>query len=86
METEVNEQVSVWAFFDTGHETTRISPIAMNWRRRFIKFEKLVLITAKRVGGVKLLDLICASNGSTYELEYNTLSSLWRVKKVMSRE
>lgn len=86
MDTEVDEQVSVWAFFDTGQEATRISPIAMNWRRRFIKFEKLVLITAKRVGGVKLLDLICASDSSTYELEYNTLSSLWRVKKVMSRE
>lgn len=86
METEVDEQVSVWAFFDTGQETTRISPIAMNWRRRFIKFEKLVLTTTKKVGGVKILDLICASDGSSYQLEYNTVSSLWRVKKVMGKD
>lgn len=78
METEVDEKVKVWAFFDAG-----IFPIAMNWNRRFVKFEKVVLSTTKRIGQTKLIDLVCASDGANYELEFNTDNYNWRVKRVL---
>ena len=78
METEVDEKVKVWAFFDSG-----IFPIAMNWNRRFVKFEKVILSTTKRVGQTKLIDLVCASDGANYELEFNADNYVWRVKRVL---
>lgn len=86
MDTEVDDPVSVWAFFGTEHEATRVSPLAMNWRRRLVRFDKLVLTTTKKVGEVKLLNLICSSEGANFQLEYNSNNHLWKVKKVMSRE
>jgi hypothetical protein len=86
MDTEVDEPVSIWAFFDTGHEATRVSPVAMNWRRRLVRFDKLVLTTIRKVGGVKLMDLVCSSEGANFLLEYNSDNHLWRLKKVMSRD
>jgi len=78
-ETAIDEPVKVWAFFDSS-----ISPIGMNWRRRLVKFEKLILVTSKRVGQVKIFNFICASDTANYELEYNSENHMWKVKKVMS--
>ncbi len=78
-ETAVDEEIKVWAFFDHG-----IFPIAMNWRRRFVKFNKLIFSSHKRVGNVNLLDLVCASDTANYELEFNTSNYLWRIKRVMA--
>lgn len=78
-DTDIDETVSVWAFFDAG-----IHPIAMNWRRRFVKFEKLIFKGTRRVGGTKLINLVCAGNDATFELEFNSESSIWKLKRVMS--
>ncbi|MBI2327467.1 hypothetical protein HYU92_04050 [Candidatus Curtissbacteria bacterium] len=85
-DTFINEQVSVWAFFDPSAASSHIFPIAMNWRRRLVKFQKLILSTTKRVGDAKILNLICASDTACFELEYNSDSHLWRLVKVMSQE
>ncbi|HSX19437.1 MAG TPA: hypothetical protein VLE91_04910 [Candidatus Saccharimonadales bacterium] len=78
---EIDEKIKVWAFFDDG-----IFPIAMNWRRRYIKFEKLLLKTSKRIGNVKFTSLICAAADSTFELEMNNENNLWTLKKVMNND
>lgn len=87
METEVNEEVKVWAFFDpsAGSGQARIFPIAMNWNKRFVKFEKLIFSSSKKVGDAKLVDLVCASDTSNFELEYNSSNYSWRVKKVLPK-
>ena len=77
-ETQVDDPVKVWAFFDKG-----IFPIAMNWQRRFIKFEKVIFTNTKRVGETKLINLVCASTTANFELEYNSDNYLWKVTKVM---
>ena len=79
--TLIDESVSVWAFFDHG-----IFPIAMNWRRRLVKFQKLIFTNTKRVGGVKFIDLVCASESGNFELEYNSDNHLWKLKRVMPIE
>ena len=87
-ETLIDEPVNVWVFFDSGQgaRTVAVSPVAMNWQRRFVKFEKLILITSKRVGQAKVFSFICASESSNFELEYNSESQVWRVVKVMPKE
>lgn len=86
-DTLVNESISVWAFFSSfGSAQTNLFPIAMNWRRRIIKFDKLVLATSKRVGQTKLINLICASASANYELEYNNETHAWKLKRVMPSE
>ncbi len=79
METDVDEKVSVWAFFDGD-----IFPIAMNWNRRFVKFEKVILKTSRMVGNVRFVDLICSSQTANFKLEYDSSNYSWRVRKVMS--
>ncbi len=79
METEIDEKVSVWAFFDGD-----IFPIAMNWQRRFVKFEKVILKTSRIVGNIRFVDLICSSQTANFKLEYDSSNYSWRVKKVMS--
>lgn len=80
-DTYINESVAVWAFFDKG-----IFPFAMNWRRRLVKFQKLVFVTSKKIGEVKLINLVCAAEGACYELEYNNENQVWKLKKVMPRD
>ena len=82
-DTLIDEQVAVWAFFDSSIGPVHISPLAMNWRRRLVKFEKLILVTTKRIGATKILSLICASDTACFELEYNSDNNLWRLVKVM---
>ncbi|OGD92935.1 hypothetical protein A2697_05415 [Candidatus Curtissbacteria bacterium RIFCSPHIGHO2_01_FULL_41_44] len=77
-ETLINEPITVWVFFDKG-----IFPIAMNWRRRLIKFQKLIFTSSKKVGETKILNLICASDSANFELEYDSSNYLWTLKKVM---
>ncbi|MCR4324403.1 MAG: hypothetical protein NUV69_01815 [Candidatus Curtissbacteria bacterium] len=77
----INEQVKVWAFFDNG-----IFPIAMNWQRRFVKFEKLIFSSSKRIGDTKIVSLVCASQTANFELEYNAENYSWKIKKVMPLE
>ncbi len=80
MDTDVDDRVKVWAFFDSS-----IFPIAMNWRRRYIKFERVILTTVKKVGGVRLVDFVCAGEGANYKIEYNTSDYSWKVKRVMDK-
>lgn len=81
MDYEVNESIKVWAFFDK-----EIFPIAISWRRRLIKIQKVIFITTKKVGTVKLINLTCASDSANFELEYNSNNSLWKLKKVMTQD
>lgn len=84
-ETLINDPVKVWAFFDPSpnSDQAKLFPIAMNWQRRFIKFEKVIFSSTKRVGETRLVNLVCASDSANFELEYNTGNYLWKVKKVM---
>ena len=77
-ETIIDEPVKVWVFFDAG-----IFPVAMNWRRKIIHFKKLIFAGSRRVGNIKFLDLVCASETANFELEYNTDNYVWKIKKVM---
>ncbi len=81
METEINEKVSVWAFFDGD-----IFPVAMNWNRRFIKFEKVILKTSRNIGNITFVDLVCAAETANFQLEYNSSNYSWKVKKVMEKD
>ena len=99
-DTLINEPISVWVFFDpsTGHSTQRVSdsmssrqtwgifPIAMNWRRRLVKFQKLIFASTRRVGQVKIINLVCSSDTSNFELEYNSENHIWKLTKIMPRE
>lgn len=85
-DTLIDEQITVWAFFDPSSGPAHIFPIAMNWRRRLIKFQKLILATTKRIGETKILRLVCASDTACFELEYNSDNHLWKLKKVMEQE
>lgn len=87
-ETLINQSVKVWVFFDWDNDRGQnvIQPIAMNWQRRLVKFEKLVLITSRRNGQEKILSLICASDSANYELEYNSQLYSWTLKRIMSKE
>ncbi len=81
METEVDEKVSVWAFFDGD-----ISPIAMNWRRRLVKFERVIFSSARKVGDCRFVDLVCASDAANFQLEFDSNNYCWRVKKIIGLE
>jgi hypothetical protein len=88
-DTVVDEKVKVWAFFDDSLPSvgnSPIFPIAMNWRRRFVKFQKLVFASSRSIGNEKIIKLVCASDSANFELEFNNSSYLWRLKKVMSHE
>ena len=85
MNTEIDEKVPVWAFFDPL-SNSGLFPIAMNWRRRFIKFEKVILKTSRRVGNANFVDLVCASDTANFQLEYDVSNYSWKVKKVMEKE
>ena len=90
-DTFIDEPVKVWAFFDPTLSAGRsgsshISPIAMQWQRRLIKFEKLIFASSLKVGDKKLVRLVCASESANFELEYNSENYLWRLKKVMPKE
>lgn len=86
-ETIVNEQVKVWAFFDpTAVGQVGIFPIAISWRRRLIKLERLIFASTKRIGQEKIVDLICLGETANFELEYNTSTYNWKLRKVMQKE
>lgn len=86
MDTEVNEKIKVWAFFDDSpSKGTTIFPLAISWRRRLIKIERLVFASSRKDGLIKVLDLVCAGEGANYVLEYNTATYNWKLKKVTGK-
>lgn len=88
-DTLIDEPIKVWAFFDPSTSSGQIAdifPIAMNWRRRFVKFEKLIFSTTRSTGEVKMIRLVCASETATFELEFNAATYSWKLKKVMESE
>ena len=80
METLINESIKVWAVFDSG-----ISPVAMNWQNRQIKFDKVILKTDLFKGKAKITHFVCTNNNASYELEYNHQNYLWTLKKIMPK-
>ena len=80
METLINESIKVWAVFDSG-----ICPIAMNWRNRQIKFDKVILKTDLMKGKTKITHFVCTNNNASYELEYNHQNYLWTLRKIMPK-
>jgi|GEM_PF-5119334 len=84
METEVNEKIKVWTFFDD--DTSPIFPLAISWRRRLIKLHKLIFFSTQRVGGEKILRLICAGEEANFELEYTPSTYSWKLRKVMPKD
>lgn len=88
-DTVVDEKIKVWAFFDDSLPSignSPIFPIAMNWRRRFVKFQKLIFASSRRVGETKIVKLVCSSDSANFELEFNNSNYLWKLKKVMGKE
>ncbi len=88
METEVDEKVSVWAFFPSSQSSLgqAIFPTAMNWRRRLIKFERVIFSSARKVGDCRFVDLVCASEVANFQLEFDSNNYCWRVKKIIGLE
>lgn len=85
METEVDEKVSVWAFFDPSTSSGQvISPIAMNWRRCLVKFERVIFSSTRKIGDRCFVDFVCASEAANFQLEFDSGNYSWRVKKVMA--
>lgn len=84
MDTEIDEKVPVWAFFDPAY-SSGLFPIAMNWRRRLIKFEGVILKTSRRIGNSNFVDLVCISDTANFQLEYDASNYSWKVKKVMEK-
>ena len=92
-ETPINEPVEVWAFFDSTTNSkisgqassgqAGIFPIAISWRRRLIKLDKVIFSSSKQVGQIKLVSLVCASEDANFELEYNSNNYSWKLRKVM---
>ena len=80
METFINESIKVWAVFDSG-----ISPVAMNWQNRLIKFDKVILKTDLFKGKAKITHFVCTNNNASYELEYNHQNYLWTLRKIMPK-
>ena len=80
METLINESIKVWAVFDSG-----ISPVAMNWRNRLIKFKKVIFTSNSTKGKTKITTLVCTNNNAAYELEYNHQNFAWTLKKIMPK-
>ena len=70
----------LWAVFDSG-----ISPVAMNWRNRQIKFDKVILKTDLFKGKAKITHFVCTNNNASYELEYNHQNYLWTLRKIMPK-
>ena len=91
-ETLINESIKVWAFFDPSTDSTSslqaslgqasIVPIALLWRRRLIKLQKLIFTSTRYIGQTKLVSLICASDSANFELEYNANNFSWKLKKI----
>jgi len=77
-ETLIDEPVKVWVLFDHG-----LFPMAMNWNKKLIKFQKMLFASSKRVGQVKIINFVCASDSANFELEYNSDNYIWRLKKIM---
>lgn len=75
----VNERVKVWAVFDNG-----IFPIAMDWNNRRVKFKNLIFKSAHRVGEKRFLSLVCQSESANFELEFDSESYVWWLKRVVS--
>lgn len=86
MNETINEGVKVWALFDLPNSGPKIFPFAMTWRRRLVKFEKLVFSSTKRVGRSRIVNLVCQSDSANFELEYNTENFSWRIKRVMEKD
>jgi hypothetical protein len=82
----VDESIKVWVLFNPSTPSTSIFPVAMVWKERLIKFKRLVFISSKRIGGAKMLNLVCASESANFELEYEDTHHLWKLKKVMPIE
>jgi len=86
-DTFIDEKIKVWAFFDdTPSKGTTIFPLAISWRRRLIKIERLVFASSRRDGLTKVVDLVCTGEGANYVLEYNTDTYNWKLKKVTGKE
>jgi len=87
-ETLIDEPVKVWAFFDpsASSEQVGIFPIAIAWRRRLIKLQKVIFEGTRKIGEAKLISLVCAGENANFELEYNASDYSWRLKKVLEKE
>ena len=77
----IDERVKVWALFDNG-----IYPIAMDWNNRRVKFKNLIFKSAHRVGERRFLSLICESESANFELEFDSESYCWFLKRVVPIE
>ena len=74
----INEKVKVIAVFDNG-----IFPIAMDWNNRHVRFRSLIFKSAHRVGEKRFVDLVCRSDTASFELEFDSESYVWWLKRVI---
>lgn len=81
MDASINQRVKVWAVFDNG-----ILPIAMDWNNRRIKFKNLIFKSAHRVGEKRFINLVCQSDTANFELEFDSESYVWWLKRVIAQE
>lgn len=83
-DTLINERVKVWVKFDSSDRLGKIFPVAMSWQNRMIKFKNLIFKSAHRIGEKRFISLVCESDGANFELEFDSESYIWWLKRVVS--
>lgn len=86
MGTIIDERVKVWVKFDSSDPVGKIFPVAMSWQNRIIKFKNLIFKSAHRMGEKRFINLICESDSANFELEFDSESYVWWLKKVIAIE
>jgi len=84
--TPINERVEVLARFDPTANLGKIFPVAMTWKNRRVEFKDLIFTSAHRIGEKRFVSLICKSDSADFELEFDSESYCWWLRKVVARE
>lgn len=86
MSTPINERVEVLVRFDSTASIGKIFPVAMTWKNRTIEFKDLIFTSAHRIGEKRFVNLICKSDSADFELEFDSESYCWFLKRVVAQE
>jgi hypothetical protein len=86
MSIPIDERVEVLVRFDSTSSVGKIFPVAMTWKDRTIQFKDLIFTSAHRVGEKRFLSLVCQSDSANFELEFDSESYCWWLRKVVAQE
>lgn len=78
MYTCVNDPISVGVVFSTG----KITPRFFIWKGRKYQIEKITYFWRSKVGSMPIIHFAVSSDGSIYEISYNSATSDWFLEKI----